>query len=49
MERGVVTKAKEEEADRASIIAKRGEAQRESPGAQRKHYILFLFLGKNRM
>lgn len=30
MERGVVTNAKEEEADRASVIAKRGEAQRET-------------------
>lgn len=47
MERGVVTKAKEEEADRASREEKPKE--RESPGAQRKHYILFLSLGKNRM
>ena len=42
MERGVVTKAKEEEDDRASIIAKRGEAQgeRESRGTEKTLYTL---------
>ena len=44
MERGAVTKAKEEEADRASVTPKRGEAQteRKSRSTEKTLYTLSL-------